>query len=127
MNYCKEELPSKDLYIFSNSRHRRCSFKKDFNHWEMFFKIGILKNFANFAGKHLCLSLSLIKLGWNFMTKRLQHRCFPAKFAEFLRAPILKNIYQRLISFFRVTTMSAWSRFRRRALLNEGSDFLHRN
>ena len=28
----------------------------------MFFKIGVLKNFANFAGKHLCWSLFLIKL-----------------------------------------------------------------
>ena len=28
----------------------------------MFFKIDVLKNFANFAGKHLCWSLFLIKL-----------------------------------------------------------------
>ena len=28
----------------------------------MFFEIGVLKNFANFAGKHLCWSLFLIKL-----------------------------------------------------------------
>ena len=27
----------------------------------MFFKIGALKNFANFIGKHLCWSLFLIK------------------------------------------------------------------
>ena len=27
----------------------------------MFFKIGVLKNFANFIGKHLCWSLFLIK------------------------------------------------------------------
>ena len=29
---------------------------------QMFFKIGILKNFANFTAKHLCWSLFLIKL-----------------------------------------------------------------
>ena len=29
---------------------------------QMFFKIGALKNFANFKGKHLCWSLFLIKL-----------------------------------------------------------------
>ena len=29
---------------------------------QMFFKIGILKNFANFTGKHMCWSLFLIKL-----------------------------------------------------------------
>ena len=28
----------------------------------MFFKIGVLKHFANFIGKHLCWSLFLIKL-----------------------------------------------------------------
>ena len=28
----------------------------------MFFKIGVLKNFANFTGKHLCWSLFLINL-----------------------------------------------------------------
>ena len=35
---------------------------------QMFFKIGVLRNFANFRGKHLCWDL--------FLTKRLQHRCF---------------------------------------------------
>ena len=29
---------------------------------QMFFKIGVLKNIANFTGKHLCWSLFLIKL-----------------------------------------------------------------
>ena len=29
---------------------------------QMFFKIGVLKNFVNFTGKHLCWSLFLIKL-----------------------------------------------------------------
>ena len=29
---------------------------------QMFFKIGLFKNFANFTGKHLCWSLFLIKL-----------------------------------------------------------------
>ena len=56
------------------SRHRRCSVKKDG-----------LKNFANFTGKHLCWSLFLI------------HTCFPVKFAKFLTAHFLKNIYERLL------------------------------
>ena len=46
------------------SSQRRCSFKK-----------GILKIFANFTGKGL--------QGCNFIKKRLQHRCFPVKFAKF--------------------------------------------
>ena len=35
----------------------------------LFFKIGVLKNFAIFTEKHLCWS---------------QHRCFPLKFVKFL-------------------------------------------
>ena len=35
----------------------------------------------------------------NFIKKRLQHRCFPMNIAKFLRTPILKNIYKRLLLF----------------------------
>ena len=59
----------------TRTRHRRCS-----------VKIGVLKNFANFARKHLCWSLF-----WP------QHRCFPVRFEKFLRTPILKNICERLL------------------------------
>ena len=34
----------------------------DYETAEMFFKIGVLTNFAIFTGKHLCWSLLLIKL-----------------------------------------------------------------
>ena len=48
---------------------------------QMLFKIGVPKNFANFTGKNLCLSLFLV-------TKmRVQHRCFPVNFKKFLRTP----------------------------------------
>ena len=50
----------------------RCSVKKD-----------VLKN------KGLQIS--------NFIKKRLQHRCFPVRFAHFLRTPILKNICEWLL------------------------------
>ena len=36
-------------------------------------------------------------LGLQFIKKRLQHRCFPVEFAIFLRTPILKNIFERLL------------------------------
>ena len=36
----------------------------------------------------------------NFITKKLQHRCFPVKFAKFLRKPMLKNICERLPPYF---------------------------
>ena len=32
---------------------------------------------------------------WNFIKKRLQHKCFPVNFAKFLGTAILKNIYGR--------------------------------
>ena len=45
------------------------------SHRRCFVKKGVLKNFANFA----------------------KHLCFPVKLTKFLGAPILKNIYERLL------------------------------
>ena len=45
--------------------------------------------FNNVAGLQAC----------NFIKKILQNRCFPMKFAKFLRTPILKNICERLPLF----------------------------
>ena len=36
---------------------------------------------------------------FNFIKKRLQHKCFPVKFAKSLRIPILKNICERLFLY----------------------------
>ena len=36
----------------------------------------------------------------NFIKKKLQHKCFPLNFAKFLRMPILKNIWERLLLAF---------------------------
>ena len=52
---------------------------------QIFLKIGILKSFANFTGKHLCWSLFLKNLqaeGLQLHEKRLQLRYFPLKFAK---------------------------------------------
>ena len=50
---------------------------------EVFFKKSVLKNFANFTGKHLCRSLFFNKVAdlrvCNFARKRLQHRYVPVK------------------------------------------------
>ena len=45
---------------------------------QMFVKIFALKNFAIITGKHLCWSLFFIKSPqtWNFIKKRLQHKCY---------------------------------------------------
>ena len=56
----------------------------------LYFKIGVLKNFWTFTGKNLCQSLFLIKLqprGPAAFKKKFQCRCFPVKFAKFLRMP----------------------------------------
>ena len=54
----------------SRSSHCKCSVKK-----------GVLKNFAKFTGKHLCLRpATLLKI-------KLWHRCFPVNFAKFPRIP----------------------------------------
>ena len=68
---------------------------------QMYFKKGVLKNLADFTGKYLLvLESSFNKVpglqACNFIKKRLQSRCFLEKFAKYLRAPILRNICERL-------------------------------
>ena len=69
--------------------------------WQMFFKIGVLKNLTNFTGKHLCLSLIFSNVAdlicCNFIKKRLQHRFFPSKFAKFLSTPFFTEHLQWLL------------------------------
>ena len=53
----------------------------------MFIKIGVLKNFAIFTGKHLCWSVFFY---WSLrpaivLKKRLQHKCFPVNIAKFFK------------------------------------------
>ena len=76
--------------LVTTSLRRNCS--------QMFFKIGVLKNFAIFTGKPLCLSLIFNKIAGlqpcNFIKKRLQHMCFPVKFEKslgtlFLQTPLV--------------------------------------
>ena len=52
---------------------------------------------------------------WNFIKKRLQHRCFPMNIAKFLRTPVLKNICERLFECFatwanNITSNRKWRR-----------------
>ena len=59
------------------------------SHSLMFFKIGVLKNFLTCKGKHQCWSLFSINLqAYNFIKKRLQHRCFPVNITKFLRTSL---------------------------------------
>ena len=59
------------------------------SHFQVFYKIGILKKFVKFTRKHQCWSHLLIK---SPEIKRLQHRCFPVNYAKLLRTPFLRNI-----------------------------------
>ena len=59
------------------------------NRPEMFCKKGVLTNFANFTGKHLCQILFFNKVSGLrtaiLLKMRLRHRCFPVNFVKFLR------------------------------------------
>ena len=70
---------------------------------QIFFKIGVLKNFSMFAKKHLCASLFLIKLHARgpalLSKKRFQRRCFPVNNAPFLRTAFLWNTFCSLHLF----------------------------
>ena len=71
---------------------------------------GVCKNrcsqkFHNFHRKTLVLESPFNKVAVhkasNFTEMRMQHRCFPVKFAEFPRIPTLKNICERLLLSWR--------------------------
>ena len=68
---------------------------------EVFYKKGILRNFAKFTGKHLCLRVFFNKIAAlrpaTLFKKSLWHRCFPVNFAKFLRTPFLQNTSGRLL------------------------------
>ena len=76
-------------HIRFRSSHQRCSIKKN------------LKNFEKFAGKTpMPESLFNKVVGLRpaaSLKKRPQHWCFPVHFAKYLRAPILKKIFERLL------------------------------
>ena len=69
--------------------------------WRCFVKKGVLKNFAEFTGKHLCWSLFSNNVAGlrpaTLLRKRLQHRCFPVNFAKFWKAPLSQNTFRRLL------------------------------
>ena len=71
---------------------------------QIFLKIGILKSFTNFTSKHLCWSLFLKNLqavDLQLHRKRLQRRCFPVKFAKFVRTPFFTEHLRWLLLHLR--------------------------
>ena len=79
------------LYVLKSCTF--CKYNIRSSRSQMFFKIGVLKNLANFTGKQLCWSLFLNKVAGlqasNFVKKRLQHRLYYVKFAKFPRTLFL--------------------------------------
>ena len=60
-------------------------------------------NILQYSQEKTCIRVSFFKVAGlkaiNFIKKRLQHRCFPVNIAEFLRTPILKNIWTAAFRF----------------------------
>ena len=71
--------------------------KNDKQNVQSFYKLGILKNFAKFTRKHLCLSIFYCRRSaCNFINKKLQPRCFPVNFVKPLIIPFQQNISDSL-------------------------------
>ena len=73
--------------------------------FQMFFKTGVLKNFAIFTKKHQCWSLFKKLQAWR-PAKRPQHRCFYVNISKFLWTPFLQNTsigcfccFKKLVNF----------------------------
>ena len=72
---------------------------------EVFYKKKIiLRNLTRFTGKQMCCSLLFNKVSGlrlkTLLKKRLQHRCFLANFAKFLRTHFLRNTSGQLLLTF---------------------------
>ena len=72
-----------------NKREKKLTFRS--TPPEVFYKKGVLKNFAKFTGKHLCQSLFFNKVRATLLKMRLCHRCFNVTFARFLGTTFSKE------------------------------------
>ena len=62
---------------------------------EVLCEKAVLKNFANFRGKHMCWSSIFNK--FTDLKKETQSRCFLIKFAKLFATPILKNFCEQVL------------------------------
>ena len=62
--------------------------------------LGALWYSLEFRIVHIARSSRPEESSFNFIKKRLWHRCFPVNFDKFLRTPILQNISGRLFLLF---------------------------
>ena len=81
--------------------HQRCSIKKAVflkKFRTIHTKTPVLESLFNKVAGLKAWRLEGLK-ACNFIKKRLKGRCFPVNIAKFLRAPILKNISERLLLY----------------------------
>ena len=81
------KLQARHFISKTKSSHRRCSLKK------------VFLKYSQKSQENTCVGVSFfIKLQTRSLQiyyKRLQHRCFPANFAKFLRTPFSENTFGR--------------------------------
>ena len=84
---------------------RKFSFQKH-SFQRRFMKNGVLKNFAKFTRKHVCLFFNKVASlrPATLLKKRLWQRYFPANFAKFVRTTFLQNTSERLLLSFLLPT-----------------------
>ena len=81
----------KNLFTVGKSCDKKVCLSPEYrsSRLHMFFKLGVLKNFAILPGKHLCWSPFFNKVAGlrsaTLLKKRLHHNCFPVNIATFLR------------------------------------------
>ena len=68
---------------------------------DLFQNFGSIKfNLAKVLQYKVTLNKNASLLSWNFIIKRLQHRCFLMNIVQYLRTPVLKNICEQLFERF---------------------------
>ena len=73
---------------------------------EVFYKKGVLRNFAKLTGKHLCQGLFFNKVAGlrpaTLLKRRLWHRCFLVNFLKFLRPTFfIEHLWWQLLEIVR--------------------------
>ena len=101
---CNEKLPL--LWKMSKSNHRRCFTKK--------VSLKISQNSQENTCARVSFSIKLLKR--LSLKKRTWHRCFPVKFAKYLRTPFLQKPLNEVtwLGYLSILLMSlrSWSTFK---------------
>ena len=85
----------KKLFKFEDNAVHFISFITVHGRPEVLCKNSIVKNFVNFAGKHLCQGLFFNKLAGlrpaTLLKQRLWYQCFPVNVTKFIRMPFFRE------------------------------------